>query len=924
MHTKHQTGIYSKIRVVLLAIAILFAFSTKIDAAQENAPGEWKSLNPGISVSPSTPLMPPNNQLFSMFSFHDKLYVSTNSLQGGLWTYDNGTWTKESSPPAIVMTMVDLDGVLYAGTYDNANPSDGIWTYRNGNWTQMIGSPGSVTNMVLDTASGTIYAASYAESQDIWSYRNGEWSRMDGSPSHVDEMVFMNGTLYVRTLEGDLWTYHNDVWTTMEEAPQNIVDIIEVGGTLDVLSENGWEVWSYANETWTQMPSLPGYMDFLANVNGKLYVDSYYDDNLLLYTGQEWESIPKSSNLTTSLVGANGVLYQANLGSISAYDNGNWTTISGMPSYATSLAYIDDYALYAGTYGGDGSDLWLYRYGAPYEQDLLGERQQIRVGPANVTSMASIKGISRDTLYVGTMNGTFDVWKSVAGSWEQIEDSPSGVQMLVSIQDTLYAGTLYFGLWSYDGTSWTQMSEAPDNVVSMVQIGDTLYAGSGNEGNSVYAYRDGNWTQSPGSPGRAVALANWKGTLYAGSANGAVYALSNGEWTRTNNSPDNIRSLVELNGKLYAGTWNGGNDVWAYDGTTWTQMPGSPSNILSLLSVEGTLYTAGESGVNGITLYTPPGAPTAVTATAGDGQVTISFTVPDNDGGTSITGYEVTSNVDPDLHVIGTSSPITITGLANNRYYVFGVKAINGVGSSEEVYSNSVKPVSSGGSDTPAPGGEDDTPTTSGGGDTPATSGGSDTPAPGGDDDTPTTSESGDTPTFSDIAGHWAEANIKKAVSDGIVKGYSDGTFKPNRTVTRAEFAVMLMNALKPQEEGAALAFADTDKIGSWAKKAVAQAVSLGIINGYADGSFHPDAEITRVEMAAMIAKAMGQPLAANASTGFADDKDIPAWAKGAVGFVKLAGIMKGKGDNEFAAQDHTTRAEAVTVLLNMLAQIKK
>ncbi|QJD84585.1 S-layer homology domain-containing protein [Cohnella herbarum] len=177
---------------------------------------------------------------------------------------------------------------------------------------------------------------------------------------------------------------------------------------------------------------------------------------------------------------------------------------------------------------------------------------------------------------------------------------------------------------------------------------------------------------------------------------------------------------------------------------------------------------------------------------------------------------------------------------------------------------------------------------------------------------------------FSDISGHWAEANIKQAVSMGIVKGYADGTFKPGKTVTRAEFAVMLMNALKPQEEGSALIFSDSAKIGAWARKAVAQAVQAGIIKGYKDGTFRPDAEITRAEMAAMLANAAGQSSQSNAATGFADDKDIPAWAKASVAYVKQAGIVQGKGDNQFAPQDQATRAEAVTVLLKLPAQQKK
>ncbi|NMI06915.1 hypothetical protein HF638_23275, partial [Paenibacillus sp. SZ31] len=178
---------------------------------------------------------------------------------------------------------------------------------------------------------------------------------------------------------------------------------------------------------------------------------------------------------------------------------------------------------------------------------------------------------------------------------------------------------------------------------------------------------------------------------------------------------------------------------------------------------------------------------------------------------------------------------------------------------------------------------------------------------------------------FDDISAHWAKASIKQAVSSGIATGYQDGTFKPDKTVTRAEFAVMLMNALKTQGAGAALTFTDTAKIGSWAQKAVAQAVQAGIINGYEDGTFRPAGEITRAEMATMIAGALGKYSEANATaTSFADDKDIPAWAKAAIAYVKQASIVQGKGDNKFAPGDYATRAEAVTVLLNMLAQKSK
>ncbi|MFC3803505.1 S-layer homology domain-containing protein [Cohnella sp. GCM10012308] len=134
----------------------------------------------------------------------------------------------------------------------------------------------------------------------------------------------------------------------------------------------------------------------------------------------------------------------------------------------------------------------------------------------------------------------------------------------------------------------------------------------------------------------------------------------------------------------------------------------------------------------------------------------------------------------------------------------------------------------------------------------------------------------------------------------------------------------MLMNALKPQGDGAALTFTDKEKVGARAQKSVAQAVQASILAGYEDSTFRPNAEITRAEMAVMIAKALGQPADATTATGIADDKDIPAWAKGAVGAMEKLGNIEGKGANAFAPGEKATRAESVTVLLKMLAQSAK
>jgi hypothetical protein len=181
------------------------------------------------------------------------------------------------------------------------------------------------------------------------------------------------------------------------------------------------------------------------------------------------------------------------------------------------------------------------------------------------------------------------------------------------------------------------------------------------------------------------------------------------------------------------------------------------------------------------------------------------------------------------------------------------------------------------------------------------------------DPSTEPTTEAG----LSDISGHWAEVNIKRAVSEGIVKGYADGTFKPNATVTRAEFAVMLMNALKPAGKGVALGF--NDSIPAWAEPSIAQALEAKIIRGYEDGTFRSTASITRSELAVMIARAAGVDLTTASFTGFADDSQIPAWAKDEVAAVKKLGIVSGRNGNLFAPNETATRAEAVTIIMNLL-----
>jgi len=173
-------------------------------------------------------------------------------------------------------------------------------------------------------------------------------------------------------------------------------------------------------------------------------------------------------------------------------------------------------------------------------------------------------------------------------------------------------------------------------------------------------------------------------------------------------------------------------------------------------------------------------------------------------------------------------------------------------------------------------------------------------------------------PAFSDIAGHWAENSIIKEATQQIITGFPDSTYRPNQAVTRAQFKVMLMRALGMKESDKALSFADFDAIPAWAKQAVSAAAQQGYVQGYENGTFRPEGKITRVEMASVVAKVLKLAMDSNVATSFADDTDIPKWAKGAVEAARQFGVVTGRSNNRFEPQEIVTRAESAVILLRM------
>lgn len=173
---------------------------------------------------------------------------------------------------------------------------------------------------------------------------------------------------------------------------------------------------------------------------------------------------------------------------------------------------------------------------------------------------------------------------------------------------------------------------------------------------------------------------------------------------------------------------------------------------------------------------------------------------------------------------------------------------------------------------------------------------------------------------YSDVpASHWAHQTIKELSAKHIVKGISEDLFAPTKDVTRAEFAVLLANALQLKASGAT-PFADIPA-QSWYADGIAAVYESGIAKGRTATSFAPNQKISRQELAVMAVKAVEFKTKSSEGKNAADFTDkslISDWAKESVDAAVQHGLMKGRDKGRFAPLLNTNRAEATQVIYNI------
>lgn len=174
---------------------------------------------------------------------------------------------------------------------------------------------------------------------------------------------------------------------------------------------------------------------------------------------------------------------------------------------------------------------------------------------------------------------------------------------------------------------------------------------------------------------------------------------------------------------------------------------------------------------------------------------------------------------------------------------------------------------------------------------------------------------------FRDVtSAHWAFASVERAAELGLVTGYSDGTFRPDTPVTRAQFVLMLWRMCGKPAAAKAVSFADAS--ADWYQDALSWAIEKGYVNGLSDTRFGPDAPITRQQAMAILFRLNGGQSGTELTlTGiyeqtFADSTTIASWAKDATWWAVYHELVSGVGGSRIAPEANASRAQIAAILL--------
>ncbi|OON96919.1 MAG: hypothetical protein ATN36_04625 [Epulopiscium sp. Nele67-Bin005] len=171
---------------------------------------------------------------------------------------------------------------------------------------------------------------------------------------------------------------------------------------------------------------------------------------------------------------------------------------------------------------------------------------------------------------------------------------------------------------------------------------------------------------------------------------------------------------------------------------------------------------------------------------------------------------------------------------------------------------------------------------------------------------------------FTDISDtEWFYYDVMNLYVNNLVDGYTNNTFAPEKDVTRAE-VVTILQRLENGTNDQSSTFSDVSS-SAWYAGAVGWAVKSGIVEGFPDGEFEPNADVTREQLATMLYNLAGKPQSVGTGISTFVDADQITWAKNAMNWAVNEKILDGNLKDELEPQKFATRAEMCAMITRFM-----
>ena len=580
--------------------------------------------------------------------------ISGSTALSDTWVWNGTTWTQKSvstfpsarSAAGMVYDSVRQQVVLFGGV-NGSTFSNETWVWNGSAWTKLTPatSPGarSAAAMAFDTATGLTVlfggAASGGASADTWTWNGTTWSPL--SPGTSPPARSAAGSAY--------------------DAASGLVVLFggKSGGDLA-------DTWTFNGTTWAQLAPA------------------------------SWPSA--RDGLTLAAQGSTGsaVLFGGETGSAMLGDTWTWTTPPSAPTSISATAGVNQATVSWAAPALSGASA-ITGYTVTSSPD-----GQTATAGASATS-ATVSGLRPGISYTFAVVAANAIGAGLTGASGAVTTptapgAPTGVsatggntQATVNWTAPSSGGSPITGyvITPFIGTTAQTPSSAGASATSLTVTGLT--------NGTAYTFR--------------VAATNAVGTGPVGTSNAVTPATTPSAPVNVTATPGNAQATVAWS----APTTTGGSAITGYTVTpyigTTAQTPvsvgGSTTSTMVTGLTNGTAYTFAVTATNGVgtgpaatssavTPATVPGAPTNVTGTPGDGQVTLSWTTPASNGGSAITGYTITpyqgSTALSPTTTSGPGTQVTVFGLTDGTAYTFTVAASNAVGTGAAATSAAVTP----------------------------------------------------------------------------------------------------------------------------------------------------------------------------------------------------------------------------------------